>query len=400
MSLTANRVNYVKESPTLMLAKKSAELKQQGKNIISLTIGEPDFDTPDNIKEAAIKAINQGITKYTNVDGIPELKESIKNKFKRENNLDYQLNEIIVGSGAKQVIYNLFMATLNIGDEVIIPKPYWVSYPEIVTLVDAKPIFINCTIENNFKLVPKQLADAITSKTKWLLINSPNNPTGAIYSKSELESLIKILSEHNNVNIICDDIYEHVVFDEARFFTLAEIAPNLKERIFIVNGVSKAYAMTGWRIGYGAGNAKIVKAMTIIQSHSTSNPCSISQVAAIEALNGPQDHIQTHTKDFQKKRDLALTILSQAPGLYCYKPEGTFYLFISCKGLLGKQTPNGKIIINDSDFASYLLETVRVSIVPGIAFGIEGYFRISCAISTTELEAACLLIKKACEKLV
>ncbi|KJV56895.1 degT/DnrJ/EryC1/StrS aminotransferase family protein [Orientia chuto str. Dubai] len=400
MSLITHRINHIKSSPTMMVAQKAAELKQQGKNIISLSVGELDFDTPSNIKIRAIDAINRGMTKYTNVDGMPELKQAVKTKFKTENNLDYQLDEIIVSSGAKQVIYNALLATLAEGDEVIIPMPYWVSYPYIVSLTGATSKFINCYESTNFKVTPTQLNNAITDKTKWLLLNSPNNPTGAVYTLKELKLLSEVLSLHKNIYIMCDDIYEHIMFDNNKFHALAAVAPNLKERIFIVNGVSKAYAMTGWRIGYGAGNKNIIKAMIKIQSHSTSNPCSISQVAAIEALTGNKNHIQENIAVLQKKRDFAFNILNNIMGLRCYKPAGTFYLFVSCQELLHKITPTGQKINTSNDFACYLLEYAEVSVVPGEAFGINGYFRLSYAVSTTDLNIACLQIKEACEKLI
>ncbi|KJV75283.1 pyridoxal phosphate-dependent aminotransferase [Orientia tsutsugamushi] len=400
MSLITHRINRIKSSPTLAVAKKAAELRQQGKNIISLSVGELNFDTPDNIKAQAIEAINRGMTKYTNVDGMPELKQAVKNKFKVENNLDYQLDELIVSSGAKQVIFNALLATLDIGDEVIIPTPYWVSYPDIVSLTGATSKFIYCHESSNFKITPAQLSNAITDKTKWLLLNSPNNPTGAIYTIEELKLLAEILSIHKNIHIMCDDIYEHIIFDNNKFYTLAAIAPSLKERIFIVNGVSKAYAMTGWRIGYGAGNSEIIKAMIKIQSHSTSNPCSISQVAAIEALTGSQSHIQDNITILQRNRDLAFNILNNTIGLKCYKPTGTFYLFVSCQELLHKVTSTGQKINTSNDFACYLLEEAEVSVVPSEAFGINGYFRLSYAVDAAELNIACLQIKKACEKLI
>ncbi|ASX27690.1 aspartate aminotransferase [Rickettsia sp. MEAM1 (Bemisia tabaci)] len=399
MSIISTRLNAIKPSPTLAVVRKTLELKRAGIDIIALGAGEPDFDTPDNIKEAAIKAIKDGFTKYTNVEGMPALKEAIQAKFKRENNIDYDLDEIIVSTGGKQVIYNLFMASLNKGDEVIIPAPYWVSYPDMVLLAEGTPVFANCGIESNFKLSGEALEQLITPKTKWLIINSPSNPTGASYSHSELENIAEILRKHPHVNVMSDDIYEHITFDGFKFYTLAEIAPDLKDRIFTVNGVSKAYSMTGWRIGYGAGSKALIKAMTIIQSQSTSNPCSISQAAAVEALNGVQGYIAQNALNFEKKRDLALSILQRVKYFECYKPEGAFYLFIKCDKIFGTKTKSGKVINNNNDFGEYLLEEAKVAVVPGIAFGLEGYFRISYATSMEELQEACLRIERACGSL-
>lgn len=399
MSIISTRLNAIKPSPTLAVVRKTLELKRAGIDIIALGAGEPDFDTPDNIKEAAIKAIKDGFTKYTNVEGMPVLKEAIQAKFKRKNNIDYALDEIIVSAGGKQVIYNLFMASLNKGDEVIIPAPYWVSYPDMVLLAEGTPVFANCGIESNFKLSGEALEQLITPKTKWLIINSPSNPTGASYSHSELENIAEILRKHPHVNVMSDDIYEHITFDGFKFYTLAEIAPDLKDRIFTVNGVSKAYSMTGWRIGYGAGSKALIKAMTIIQSQSTSNPCSISQAAAVEALNGVQGYIAQNALNFEKKRDLALSILQRVKYFECYKPEGAFYLFVKCDKIFGAKTKSGKVINNNNDFGEYLLEQAKVAIVPGIAFGLEGYFRISYATSMEELEEACLRIEQACNSI-
>ncbi|WP_395476813.1 pyridoxal phosphate-dependent aminotransferase [Rickettsia endosymbiont of Pantilius tunicatus] len=399
MSIISTRLNAIKPSTTLAVVRKTLDLKRAGIDIIALGAGEPDFDTPNNIKEAAIKAIKDGFTKYTNVEGMPALKEAIKAKFKRENNIDYDLDEIIVSTGGKQVIYNLFMASLNKGDEVIIPAPYWVSYPDMVLLAEGTPVFANCGIESNFKLSGKALEQLITPKTKWLIINSPSNPTGASYSHSELENIAEILKKHPHVNVMSDDIYEHITFDGFKFYTLAEIAPDLKDRIFTVNGVSKAYSMTGWRIGYGAGSKALIKAMTIIQSQSTSNPCSISQAAAVEALNGVQGYIVQNALNFEKKRDLALSILQRVKYFECYKPEGAFYLFIKCDKIFGAKTKSGKVINNSNGFGEYLLEEAKVAVVPGIAFGLEGYFRISYATSMEELEEACLRIERACNSI-
>ncbi|MGI4775872.1 MAG: pyridoxal phosphate-dependent aminotransferase, partial [Janthinobacterium lividum] len=327
MSLISKRLNRVKPSPTLAVVQRAAQLKKQGRNIISLGAGEPDFDTPENIKLAAIEGIRAGFTKYTNVDGMPLLKEAIQAKFRRENRLEYNLDEIIVSCGGKQVIYNLFMASLDIGDEVIIPAPYWVSYPDIVYLAGGEPVFANCEMIDNFKLTAHHLQKIITTKTKWLILNSPSNPTGAAYSKEELVDIANMLRQYPNIHVMSDDIYEHIIYDNFEFNTLAEVAPDLRNRIFIINGVSKSYSMTGWRIGYGVGPSQLIKAMTIIQSQSTSNPASISQIAALEALNGPQHYVKINATNFQKKRDLAVSILTSVKEIECFTPEGAFYLF-------------------------------------------------------------------------
>ena len=393
MSLIATRLGFIKPSPTLAVSAKASELKRSGVDVISLGAGEPDFDTPENIKLAAIAAIKAGATKYTNVDGMPELKKAVCKKFKRENGLEYLPEQIIIGTGGKQVIYNLFMATLNKGDEVIIPAPYWVSYPDIVLLAEGKPVIIEAHLETGFKIMPESLDAAITDKTKWFVLNSPSNPSGAAYSKQDLLLLANILRKYPHVQIMSDDIYEHITFDRFKFYNLLAVAPDLKERIFIVNGVSKAYSMTGWRIGYGAGNKDIIKAMALIQSQSTSNPSSISQMAAIEALIGIQNYIPKNALSFEKKRDLVFSLLSRIKNLECYKPEGAFYLFIRCMKLFGKKTPSGKLLKNDNDVATYLLENGNVAVVPGIAFGLEGYFRISYATSEELLVKACQRIE-------
>lgn len=400
MTIIAKRLSVVKPSPTLAVVAKAAELKRNGVDVISLGAGEPDFDTPENIKLAAIEGIKRGMTKYTNVDGMPELKEAVCNKFKRENNLDYKPEEVIIGVGGKQVIFNLFMATLDKGDEVIIPAPYWVSYPDMVLLAEGVPVFIEAHMETGFRITPNMLEAAITNKTKWLILNSPSNPSGAAYAKEDLLAIAEVLRKHPHVHIMCDDIYEHIVFDGFKFFTLATIAPDLRDRIFIVNGVSKAYSMTGWRIGYGAGSKEIIKAMSLIQSQSTSNPASISQVAAIEALNGTQDYIPVNTLGFQSKRDLVLSLLANSSELECYKSEGAFYLFPRCTKLYGKQTPSGHTINSDNDVAGYLLEYAHVAVVPGIAFGLERYFRISYATSEQILTEACTRITESLKKLI
>jgi aspartate aminotransferase len=399
MSLVAKRLSAIKPSPTLVVAAKAAELKRAGHAIISLSVGEPDFDTPENIKNAAIEGIRKGATKYTNVDGTPELKKAVVDKFKRENDLEYAMDEVMVSTGGKQVIYNLFMASLDDGDEVIIPAPYWVSYPDMVLLAGGKPVSVECPMSQNFKMLPADLEKAITPKTKWLIINSPSNPSGAAYTKDELLALAEALRKHPQVYVMCDDIYEHIVFDGFKFHTLAQVAPDLKSRIFTMNGVSKSYSMTGWRIGYGAGPKDLIKAMGIIQSQSTSNPSSISQIAALEALNGTQDFIKPNSKGFEEKRNLALDILKDAKGIECNKPEGAFYLFLKCDKIFGKKIATGEALQNSNDVASYLLEDAKVAVVPGIAFGLEGYFRISYATSMDELSEACERIKASLAKL-
>ena len=399
MHIISQKLKTIKPSPTLAVTQKANELRTQGKKIISLSVGEPDFDTPSNIKLAAIEAINKGYTKYTNVDGITPLKQAIIEKFKTENSIEYELSEIIVSSGGKQVLYNLFMASLNEGDEVIIPAPFWVSYPDMVLLAGGKPVIIDCPIENGFKLTSLQLACAITQKTKWFIINSPSNPTGAAYTKAELSALSEVLKQNPHVNILTDDIYEHILFEEFRFFNIINACPELKKRSFIVNGVSKAYSMTGWRIGYGAGDRELVKAMNLIQSQSTSNPCSISQYAALEALTGPQAFIKPNALEFEKKRDLVVKIFNEIEGIECHKPEGAFYIFPSCSRLIGRLDPHGNPIGNSNDFANFLLEFAEVAVVPGIAFGMDGYFRVSTATSIEILTQASNRIKKACTML-
>lgn len=400
MSLIAKRLHSIKPSPTLAVTAKARELAGKGINIISLATGEPDFDTPDNIKNAAIEGIKRGETKYTNVSGTKELLQAVCNKFKRENDLEYTLDEVMVGTGGKQVIYNLFMATLNEGDEVIIPAPYWVSYPDMVLLAGGTPVAVDSDMETGFRVLPKDIEAAITDKTKWLILNSPSNPSGATYTEDELKSFAEVIRKYPHLHVMSDDIYEHITFDGFVFKTLANVAPDLKDRIFIINGVSKAYSMTGWRIGYGAGSKEIIKAMTMIQSQSTSGPSSISQVAAVEALSGTQDYIKTNAINFQKKRDLTLELVSNIPGLECYKSEGAFYLFPKCSDLFGKKTQNGTIIESSNDLATYLLENANVAIVPGIAFGLEGYFRISYATSEELLIDACERMAKAIAQLV
>ena len=399
MSFLSKCLINIKPSPTIAVSMKAADLKAQGKDIISLGMGEPDFDTPQNIKDFAIKAIQNGETKYTAVDGTPALKKAIIAKFKRENNLDYNSNPISVSTGAKQVIYNALIATLNEGDEVLIPAPYWVSYPDMVLLGNGVPVIIESNSKNNFKISPNDLEKKITPKTKWLILNSPSNPTGTCYSESELRGLADVLLKHSHVHILSDDIYEHLIFENLKFATIAQIEPKLKDRTLVVNGVSKAYAMTGWRIGYGAGNEKLIKAMGVIQSQSTSSPSSISQAASVEALNGTQDFIKPNALLFQKRRDLVVKMLNEIDGINCNNPNGAFYVFPSCNGLYGKKTPQGNVINNDNDFATYLLEEALVAVVPGIAFGAKDFFRISYAASDDFLLNAMNRISDACKKL-
>ena len=394
MSIISDSLKKIKPSPTIAVTQKARELKAAGKDVIGLGAGEPDFDTPDNIKQAAIKAINDGDTKYTAVDGTPALKKAIVEKFKKENNLDYTTDQITVGAGGKHVIYNAMMATLNDGDEVIIPAPYWVSYPDIVLLAGGKPVVMKCDEKQGFKINPSDLEKFITPKTKWIILNSPSNPTGAAYTKKEIISLGKVLLKNKNVFILSDDIYEHVKFDNFKFFTIAQIK-KLKDRTLTMNGVSKAYAMTGWRIGYAAGPKNIIAAIRKIQSQSTSNPSSISQAAAVEALNGTQSFIKKRAKSFSNRRNFVVNYLNSIPGITCLLPKGAFYVFPSCKGLIGKKTK----IKDDTDFVQKLLEKQNVAVVQGSAFGLDGYFRISYATSMQKLKVAMARIKLFCESL-
>ena len=394
----SDSLKRIKPSPTIAVTQKAKELKAAGKDVIGLGAGEPDFDTPDNIKKAAIDAIQAGDTKYTAVDGTKDLKEAIVKKFKRENNLNYTIDQITVGAGGKHVIYNLMMATLNKGDEVIIPAPYWVSYPDIVLLAGANPIVIECSEEQGFKLSAKDLEAKITNNTKWLILNSPSNPTGACYSEQEIKNLSQVLKRNPHVNILSDDIYEHITYDNFKFFTIAQI-PEIKNKVITMNGVSKSYAMTGWRIGYAAGDKDIIKAIAKIQSQSTTNPSSISQAAAVEALNGKQDFIPVRAKAFQERRDFVVNSLNAIEGISCLKPQGAFYVFPNCKGLIGKKDKSGKKITNDTEFVQSLLENNDVAVVQGSAFGLEGFFRISYATSMEKLEIAMKRIKSFCESL-
>ena len=398
MSIISDSVKRIKPSPTIAVTQKARELKESGKDVIGLGAGEPDFDTPDNIKEAAIKAIKDGDTKYTAVDGTLALKEAIVNKFKRENNLEYTTDQITVGAGGKHVIYNLMMATLNKGDEVLIPAPYWVSYPDITLLAGATPIAVECPESQDFKVTAKDLESKITNNTKWLILNSPSNPTGSTYSEQEIKNLSQVLKRNPHVNILSDDIYEHITYGGFKFFTIAQI-PELKNRVVTMNGVSKSYAMTGWRIGYAAGPKEIIKAMAKIQSQSTTNPSSISQAAAVEALNGNQDFIPIRAKAFEERRDFVVNSLNSIDGINCLKPDEAFYVFPSCKDLIGKKDTNGKKIENDTDFVQSLLENNGIAVVQGSAFGLEGYFRISYATSMENLEKALKKISNFCESL-
>ena len=399
MAFLADILSRVKPSATIAVSQEARELEAAGRDVIGLGAGEPDFDTPDNIKAAANKAIADGRTKYTPVSGIPELRQAIADKFKRENGLEYAADQTIVGTGGKQILFNAFMATLNPGDEVVIPAPYWVSYPEMVSICGGTPVFVNTTIEDNFKLKPEALEAAITPKTKWLVFNSPSNPSGAAYSHDELKALTDVLMRHDHVWVLTDDMYEHLCYGDFKFATPVEVEPGLYDRTLTMNGVSKAYAMTGWRIGYAAGPKELVKAMDMIQGQQTSGACSIAQWAAVEALNGPQDFIEERRKVFEERRDLVVSMLNQASGLTCPTPEGAFYVYPSCKGCIGKTAPSGKVIETDEDFVTELLETEGVAVVHGSAFGLGPNFRISYATSTEDLTEACERIQRFCAAL-
>jgi aspartate aminotransferase len=398
MSIISDSLKKIKPSPTIAVTQKARELKAAGKDVIGLGAGEPDFDTPENIKQAAIKAINDGDTKYTAVDGTPALKKAIVEKFKKENNLDYTADQITVGAGGKHVIYNAMMATLNEGDEVIVPAPYWVSYPDIVLLAGGKPVVMECDEKQSFKINPSDLEKFITPKTKWIILNSPSNPTGACYSENDIREIAKVLEKHPHVYILSDDIYEHVTYEGFKFFTIAQIE-SLKERVLTMNGVSKAYSMTGWRIGYAAGPKEIIKAIAKIQSQSTTNPSSISQAASVEALSGTQDFIKKRADSFQERRDFVVQALNDIDGIECLNPDGAFYVFPSCKGLMGKKDTNGKEIKSDTDFVQSLLENSGIAVVQGSAFGLEGFFRISYATSMDNLKKALEKISSFCKSL-
>ena len=396
MSFLSATLKRVKPSPTIAVTTKAQELKAAGRDVIGLGAGEPDFDTPDNIKAAGIAAINSGKTKYTAVDGIPELKKAICAKFARDNDLTYCPDQVTVGTGGKQVLYNAFMATLNAGDEVIIPAPYWVSYPDMVLLSGGEPVFVEATLEAGFKITAAQLEAAITPKTKWFLFNSPSNPTGAGYSWNELNALTDVLLRHPHVWVLTDDMYEHLSYGDFKFCTPAQVEPQLYNRTLTMNGVSKAYAMTGWRIGYAAGPRDLIGAIRKVQSQSTSNPCSISQWAAVEALNGPQDFVTPNNAMFIRRRDLVVSMLNDATGIVCPKPEGAFYVYPSIAGCIGKTTPAGTKITNDEDFATALLEETGVAVVFGAAFGLSPNFRVSYATSDDALKEACTRIQTFC----
>ena len=398
-TLIAERMSLIKPSPTMAVTKMAAEMKAAGKDIIGLGAGEPDFDTPDHIKNAAIEAIKNGETKYTAVDGTPALKKAIAKKFYKDNSIKYNIDEIIVSVGGKQVLYNALMSSINPGDEVIIPSPFWVSYPDMVSLAGGVPIIVEGKEKNNFKIQPEDIRDKISTKTKWIIINSPSNPTGSSYSKEELRDIGNLLLEYENIFVMSDDIYEKIIYDDFKFFSLAEVVPELKDRILTVNGVSKAYAMTGWRIGYAGGPKHLITAMSKLQSQSTSNPSSISQAAALAALEGPEEFLLERNERFKTRRDMVVKMLNECNGLSCIKPSGAFYVYPSCSGIIGKSSKEGKLIENSIDFSSYLLESVGVAVVPGSAFGADPFFRISYATSESILEEACNRIKKACEQL-
>ncbi len=399
MAFLSQRLGRIKPSPTIAVTQKAAELKAKGRDVIGLGAGEPDFDTPDHIKEAAKLAIDKGETKYTPVAGTLLLRQAISAKFKRDNELDYTFEQITVGCGGKQTIFNALMATLDAGDEVVIPAPYWVSYPDIVVLANGRPVIVPCPEENGFKLRAEDLDRAITPKTKWLILNSPSNPTGAAYTRAELKEITDVLLKHPHVWVMPDDMYEHVIYDDFKFTTPAQVEPRLYDRTLTLNGCSKAYCMTGWRVGYAAGPVELVKGMNNLQSQSTTHTSSISQAAAVAALNGPQDFIARNNEVFKQRRDLVVSMLNEAQGLSCHTPEGAFYVYPSCAGAIGKTTPNGQKIDTDDDFVTYLLEAEGVAAVQGSAFGLSPYFRVSYATSTDLLEQACTRIQRACDAL-
>ena len=400
MAFLADVLSVVKPSATIALTQAARDLKATGKDVISLSVGEPDFDTPQNIKDAAIAAIQRGETKYTPVAGIPALREAIVAKFKRENNLTYKPSQTIVGTGGKQILFNAFMATMNPGDEVVIPAPYWVSYPEMVALCGGKPVAVVTQAKNSYKLQPEELERAITPRTKWLIFNSPSNPTGGAYTRAELKALTDVLLRHPHVWILTDDMYEHLTFGDFVFTTPAEVEPKLYDRTLTMNGVSKAYAMTGWRIGYAAGPDALIKAMDMIQGQQTSGACSVAQWAAVEALNGPQDFVKASKKVFEQRRDLVVSMLNQARGIKCPTPEGAFYVYPSCAELIGKTAPSGKVLATDEDFVMELLKEEGVATVHGSSFGLGPNFRVSYATSNDKLEEACRRIQRFCNNLV
>lgn len=399
MKLIATRLDRIKPSPSSMATARVKELRAAGREIIGLTVGEPDFDTPPHIIEAAYDAMKSGKTRYTVVDGTPELKRAVREKFERENGLVFAHDEVSVGNGGKQVIFNALTCTVEEGDEVIVPAPYWVSYPDMVLLNGGRPVIVECDVDSGYKMTPAQLEAAITPRTKWLVLNSPCNPTGATYTRSELVALGEVLSRHPHVWILTDDVYEHLIYDGFEFATFAQCNPHLQERTLTVNGVSKAYAMTGWRIGFAGGPKTLIKAMAKLQSQSTTNPSAISQAAALSALNGPKDFLADWRTQFQRRRDLVVDRLNAIEGLYCPRPTGAFYVYPSCAGVIGRRTPDGRVIANDSDFVMYLLETQDVGVIQGAAFGLSPAFRISFATSYEQLQEGCRRIALACESL-
>ena len=395
MSFISDSLNRIKPSATMVITAKAVKLKREGKKVIGLSAGEPDFDTPDHVKKAAIDAINKGYTKYTNVEGIPELRQAIVDKFKKDNDLSYSIDEVIVGTGGKQILYNALVSSINKDDEVIIPAPYWVSYPDMTLLAGGKPIIVNCSIETGFKLTAKELEKVVTNKSKWLILNSPSNPTGACYTRKELEEIADIVRNHDNLYVITDDIYEYIVYDNFEFFTFAQVAPDLKDRVLTVNGVSKSHCMTGWRIGYAVGPKMLIKAMIKIQGQSTSNASSISQHAALAGISGSNDFLKPCLKAFDERRHFVFNKLNSIQGISCLLPEGAFYAYPNVSGLVGKKTNEGKILNNDTDIVEWLLETAEVAAVPGVAFGLEPFFRVSYATSLDLLKEAMSRIEKA-----
>jgi len=399
MAFVADRLSAVQPSATIAVTQKARDLKAEGRDVIGLGAGEPDFDTPAHIIEAAKKALDDGFTRYTAINGIPELLEAVSAKFKRDNGLDYAPSQVHVSCGGKPVIFNAFMATVNPGDEVIIPTPYWVSYPDITALFGGVPVMVECPAENGFKMTPEQLEAAITPKTKWLMLNSPSNPTGAAYTEADLKGLAEVLMRHPQVWVLTDDIYEHIVYDDFKFTTIAQVVPELYDRTLTMNGVSKAYCMTGWRVGFAGGPAELINAMTKVQSQSITHTAAVSQVASVAALNGPHDFVAEHNKVFKERRDLVVSMLNQAPGLHCPTPEGAFYVYPSCEGVMGKTTEDGKQIRSDEDFVTALLEAEGVAVVQGAAFGLSPHFRISYATATDVLEDACERVQRFCASL-
>ena len=395
MTFISDSLNRIKPSATMVITAKATQLKREGKKVIGLSSGEPDFDTPQHVKQAAIDAINSGYTKYTNIEGIPELRQSIVEKFKKDNDLNYDVSNVIVGTGGKQILFNALMSSLNKDDEVIIPAPYWVSYPDMTLLAGGKPIFVDCSSETNFKLTGEALDKVITKNSKWLILNSPSNPTGSCYSLSELEEIANVVRKHENLYVMTDDIYEYIVYDNFKFYTLAQVAPDLKDRILTVNGVSKSYCMTGWRIGYAAGPSLLIKAMIKIQGQSTSNPSSISQYAALAGISGSKEFLEPCLNAFDKRRHHVVDKLNSIDGISCILPEGAFYAYPNVSGLIGKKTQNGKILNNDAEIVEWLLESAEVAAVPGVAFGLEPYFRVSYATSLEVLKEAMNRIEKA-----